>query len=182
MRSLTIRVAGVILIALACGVSPVHAGAPLSDSEVRAIITSQYRHVRAVDARMGGAIAGGLRRSTTFAQLVLALDRSDVIVYIETARGMPSALAGRMLIAPGPAGQRYLRIQIAAAPRGNELIALVGHELQHALEVAESPGVRDEASLIALYEAIGHGTQGPHRYDTMAAQNAGRKVRLELIG
>jgi hypothetical protein len=87
-----------------------------------------------------------------------------------------------MLIAPGPAGQRYLRIQIAVAARGNELIALVGHELQHALEVAESPGVRDEPSLMALYEAIGHGEQGRHRYDTMAAQNTGRRVRLELIG
>jgi hypothetical protein len=182
MRSLTIRVAGAILITLACGVASVHAGAPLSDSEVRAIITSQYRHVRAVDTRIGDAITGGLRRSTTFAHLVLALDRSDVIVYIETARGMPSSLDGRMLITPGPAAQRYLRIQIAAASRGNELIALVGHELQHALEVAESPGVRDEQSLIALYEAIGHGAKGRHRYDTMAAQSAGRKVRLELIG
>jgi hypothetical protein len=172
----------VILIALACGVPPVHAGMPLSESEVRAIITSQYRHVRAVDTRIGNAIADGLRRSTTFAQLVLALDRSDVIVYIETARGMPSSLSGRMLIAPGPAGQRYLRIQIAGAARGNELVALVGHELQHALEVAESPGVRDEQSLVALYEAIGHGGRGQHRYDTMAAQDAGRKVRLELIG
>jgi hypothetical protein len=181
MRSLTIRIAGAILIAIA-GVSPVHAGPALSESEVRGIITSQYRHVRAVDTRIAGAIADGLRRSTTFAQLVLALDRSDVIVYIETARSMPSSLAGRMLIAPGPAGHRYLRIQVGAAPRGNELIALVGHELQHALEVAESPGVRDEPSLIALYEAISHGERGRHRYDTMAAQNAGRKVRLELIG
>ena len=182
MRSLTIRAAGVIVIALACGVSRVHADTALSESEVRAMVTSQYRHVRAVDTRIGEAIADGLRRSTTFAHLVLALDRSDVIVYIETARGMPSSLAGRMLIAAGSAGQRYLRIQIAASSRGNELIALVGHELQHALEVAESPGVRDEPSLIALYEAIGHGGQGRHRYDTMAAQNAGRKVRLELIG
>ncbi len=182
MRSLTIHVASVILIALACGVSPAHAGSHLSESEVREIITSQYRHVRAVDTRIGGAIADGLRRSTTFAQLVLALDRSDVIVYVETARSMSSSLAGRLLIAPGPAGYRYLRIQIGAASRGNELIALVGHELRHALEVAESPGVRDEASLIALYEAIGHGGKGRHRYDTMAAQDAGRKVRLELIG
>jgi hypothetical protein len=181
MRSLTIRVAGVILIALACGVSRVQADTPLGESDVRAIVTSPYRHVRAVDARIGDAIADGLRRSTTFARLVLALDQSDVIVYIETARGMPSSLAGRMLIAPGSAGHRYLRIQIAAGSRGNELIALVGHELQHALEVAESPGVRDEQSLIALYEAIGHGAEG-HRYDTMAAQNAGHRVRLELIG
>ena len=57
-----------------------------------------------------------------------------------------------MLIVAGPANQRYLRIQISAAPRGVELIALIGHELQHALEVAASPDVRDEQSLITLYQ------------------------------
>lgn len=181
MRTLTLRVAAVILIALAYGASTSDA-APLDDPEVRALMTSEHRHVRAVDKRMSDAIADGLRRSTTFAHLVLALDRWDVIVYIETAPRMPSSLSGRMLIVAASAGQRYLRIQIAAVPRGNELVALVGHELQHALEVAQAPDVRDEKSLIALYQAIGHQGQGGHRYDTMAAQNAGRQVRTELMG
>lgn len=113
---------------------------------------------------------------------MVALDQSDVIVYIETSRGLPSTLAGRMLIVAGPANQRYLRIQVAASPRGVELIALVAHELQHALEVAASPQVRDEESLIGLYKAIGRRGRGEHRYDTMAAQDAGRPVRTELIG
>ena len=30
--------------------------------------------------------------------------------------------------------------------------------------------------------AIGHGPRGQHKYDTIAAQNAGRQVRTELIG
>lgn len=179
MRTL---VAGGILIALACAAAPVRGGERLDEADVRAIMTSERRHVRAVDTRVSQAIAEGLRRSRTFASLVLALDRSDVIVYIQTSPGMPSSLAGRMLIVAGPESQRYLRIQVTAAARGNELIALVGHELRHALEVAESPEVRDEKSLIALYEAIGHARQGAHHYDTMAAQTTGRQVRTELIG
>ena len=62
------------------------------------------------------------------------------------------------------------------------MIALVGHELRHALEVAESPDVRDEAGLIALYERIGHPSTGIHQYDTLAAQDAGRQVKAELKG
>lgn len=183
MRTQIIRVAAVILIALARGVLPSSAAAaPLDAVEARALMSNEHRHVRAVDKRVSNAIEDGLRRSDTFAHLVLALDRSDVIVYVETAPGLPSSLSGRMLIVAGSTGQRYLRIQIAAGPRGNELIALVGHELQHALEVAQAPEVRDERSLIALYQAIGHAGQGPHRYDTMAAQHAGRQVRTELIG
>ena len=79
--------------------------------------------------------------------LVLALNKSDVIVYIETGRVLPSTIVGRLLLAAGPEGTRYLRIQVSGHPGSNDMIALIGHELRHALEVAESPDVRDEASL-----------------------------------
>ncbi|MDQ3346583.1 MAG: hypothetical protein M3545_01305 [Acidobacteriota bacterium] len=179
MRMLTLGITAAILVTAA---APSRAAARLDEAGVQAILTSQHRHVRAVDQRLTHAIADGLRRSSTFTGLVLALDRSDVIVYIETAPGMPASVAGRMLLAAGPSTQRYLRIQIAGGVRGNELIALLAHELQHALEVAESPAVRDERTLIALYETIGHPGSAAHRYDTMAAQDTGRRVRLELIG
>ena len=86
------------------------------------------------------------------------------------------------VLAAGPEGHRYLRIQVTGHPQSNEMIALVGHELRHALEVAESPAVRDQASLIALYERIGHRSSGAHHYDTVAAQDTGRQVRAELAG
>ena len=85
-------------------------------------------------------------------------------------------------VVPLPEGHRYLRIQVGGHTGSNDSIALVGHELRHALEVAESPEVRDEASLIALYERIGHHSAGTHHYDTGAAQAAGRKVKAELAG
>lgn len=180
MRAFLFGVAAAVLIASAP--AEVTAAALLEEVEVQAILTSQQRRVRPVDRRISQAIAEGLRRSATFARLVLALNRSDVIVYVETAPGMPSTLAGRMMMAAGRSQQRYLRIQITGAVRGNELIALLGHELQHALEVADSPTVRDERSLSALYETIGQRGLAPHRFDTLAAQNAGRQVRMELIG
>src|SRR3954466_4874647 len=99
MRSFSFLACAVMLISVP---GKTALAAPLDEAEVRAIMTSDHRHVRAVDARVSSAIADGLRRSATFATLVLAVDRSDVIVYIETARVMPSTLAGRMLIAPGP--------------------------------------------------------------------------------
>jgi hypothetical protein len=181
MRVLHAFVMAAIALAVARDVSAASTLAPLTKAQIQAIMSSPLRHVRAVDPRMAEVIAEGMRRSGTFAQFVLALDRSDVIVYIETARAMPQMIAGRMLLAAGPEGRRYLRIQIAAQPRSNALIALVGHELRHAIEIAESPDVRDERTLIALYERIGHNSQGQHHYDTVAAQEAGRQVRSELM-
>ena len=170
-------VMGVILDAAAAS-----AAAPLTAAQVRAVMTAPTRHVRAIDEAMSSMLAEGMRRSGTFAHLVLALDQSDVIVYIESGRKMPAAIAGRLFLVAGPEGHRYLRIQVTGHPQSKEIIALVGHELRHALEVAEFPAVRDEASLIALYERIGHRSSGAHHYDTVAAQDTGRQVRAELDG
>lgn len=182
MRVLSVLAAAAVMLAIARDASPADAAVPMTDAEADAIMTSPSRHVRAVDLQMSKTIREGLRRSATFAALVAALNRSDVIVYIETSRGLPTTIAGRLLFAAGPQSQRYLRIQVNGPPRSNELIALVGHELRHALEVAESPDVRDEQTLIALYERIGHNGSRQHQYDTIAAQDTGRRVRMELAG
>ena len=182
MKALSAALACVLLLGVARDAAPASALAPLSAAQVREIMSSPTRHVRAVDRVTSLILAEGMRRSGTFAHLMLALDKSDVIVYIETARQMPSSVAGRMLLAAGPEGSRYLRIQVSGQPNSKEIIALVGHELRHALEVAESPEVRDEASLIALYQRIGHSPRGGHQYDTAAAEAAGRQVRAELAG
>jgi hypothetical protein len=181
LRVLSGVLAVAILVCTSREAAPAGAMPPLSRSQVRAIMESPTRHVRAVDKRMAAIVADGMRCSATFAQLVLALDRSDVIVYIEATRSLPATLSGRLMLAAGSEGQRYLRIQITPQSHPYDLIALVGHELRHAIEVAESPDVRDEASLIALYQRIGH-TEGPHHYDTLAAQDTGRQVRTELRG
>ena len=184
MRVLSGVLACALVLVFARAADPASEFAPMTDTEARALMGSPDRHVRAADKAMAEVITSGLKRSGTFAHLVLALNRSDVIVYIETGRVLPTSIVGRLLLAAGPEGTRYLRIQVSGHPGSNDMIALVGHELRHALEVAESPQVRDEASLIALYERIGHPTStgSLHQYDTHAAQDAGRRVKAELKG
>lgn len=182
MRVLTAVLACALVICGAREAAPASEFAPMTPAEVRAMMAAPDRHVRAADRGMADVIANGMRRSGTFAHLVLALNQSDVIVYIESGRVLPSSIVGRLLLAAGPEGTRYLRIQVSGHPGSNDMIALVGHELRHALEVAESPDVHDQAGLIALYERIGHPSTGIHQYDTLAAQNAGRQVKAELKG
>jgi hypothetical protein len=79
--------------------------------------------------------------------------------------------------------QRYLRVQVRGDLPTADLIALIGHELRHALEIADDPTVQDEPSMLTLYQRIGHATTGEtHTFDTREAQTAGRRVRLELAG
>lgn len=146
------------------------------------LLTAPDRRVRAADGIVQSILADGLRRSPTFASLMTALNRRDVIVYIERSMTLPRYTLGRLTIVPGVRDQRYLRIQIRAdLPRG-DAIALVGHEMTHALEIADAPEVRGPDELVRLYERIGHSSGGEHVYDTIAAQDAGRKVRREITG
>jgi hypothetical protein len=61
-----------------------------------------------------------------------------------------------------------------------DTMSVVGHELQHALEVAMNTDVRDDVSFGALYARIGDQPARPDRYDTAAAREAGRRVRNEM--
>jgi hypothetical protein len=136
--------------------------------------------VRTTDARLQAALAEGMRRSTTLARLVAALERTDVIVYIEQVLALPANTEGRLMLLTKCTAQRYLRIQVRATLATDEVISTIGHELQHALEVADAPGVRDAESFRKFYERAGAGFSPAGSYDTQAAQIAGRKVRFEL--
>jgi hypothetical protein len=146
-------------------------------------LSSPERRVRSLDRRITELLAIGLHRSPTFAQLVRTLNTTDVIVYLERSRDLPNTLAGRLVLLPLANGQRYLRIQVRADLPAMDMIALIGHELRHAVEIAEQPTVRDAPAMLTLYQRIGRRSAGEtHTFDTDAAQVAGRRVRLELEG
>jgi hypothetical protein len=65
--------------------------------------------------------------------------------------------------------------------RRNQLLGLLGHELQHAAEIAAEPAVLDDRSLSALYRRIGF-RSGPatgDHFDSDAAIDAGDRVTRE---
>ena len=145
------------------------------------LLTAPDRRVRATDPRLHSLLAEGLQRSRTFASLVTALNRTDVIVYIQSTMVLPINTMGRLTMTPMTGDFRYLRVQIRGDLSRREAIALIGHELQHALEIADATEVRDAASMIRLYQRIGHASKGDHAFDTEAAQDTGRVVRRELV-
>ena len=150
---------------------------------VAQLLNSPTRNVRATTTDAKELVSRGIARSQTFGRLMAALDGTDVIVYVEVIRNLPPAVAGRLLFATTiPGGPRYVRVQISADGPMSMRVAALGHELQHAVEVAAAPEVRCEASLARFYERIGTEGAVPRSYDTLAAQLAGRQVLLEVQG
>ena len=142
-----------------------------------------YSHIRSVDARLQYAIADADARSPTFHDLVKRLSATNVIVYVVHDAAPHPRAAGHLSFISGAGGRRYVHVGIVQRYTGCELQAILGHELRHAVEIAEHLDVVDDASVAALYERIGFGGHSPGRrwFETEAAIEAGRRVQRELL-
>src|SRR5262249_43077552 len=132
-------------------------------------------------AELRAVLAAGIRLSPTFRAIVTDLERSDVVVYLTQEPHAAGAAAHTSLVASA-GGRRYLRISLDPKRSGCDRLALLGHELRHALEIAVEPAVVDADSLAALYERIGFASCGGGRrcYDSAAAIEAGRQIAREV--
>ena len=145
------------------------------------LLASNNRRVRGATPLVTKLIAQGIERSRTFATLVNDIHQTNVIVYVEATFALPPEVAGRILFAGTAGAQRYLRVQVRTTLQGDQMIAVIAHELRHALEVAGEDSVVDEKALAAFYKRIGDSAHGDGAYDTEAARVAQRVVRNERV-
>jgi hypothetical protein len=143
-----------------------------------------HSHIRTTDRRLLRLLHDGVRDSDTFRRLVDRLRRSDVIVYLECGAGTRTA-DGRLMFISAVGGFRYVHIRVARLVSANVQIALIGHELRHAVEIADAPAIVDGETLAREYERIGFAN--PHQdtgasYDSDAAVVAGYQVLRDLTG
>jgi len=153
---------------------------PSTVHDLQRALSAPERRVRTRDPRVASALFEGVRRSRTFADLVASLEGSNVITYVELSHTLPSQTEGRLMLLSKGGKQRYLRIQVRSVLSPDDMISVIGHELQHAFEIASAPAVHDEAAMRKLYERIGVGRTDVHGFDTDAARLAGETVRREL--
>lgn len=138
--------------------------------------------LRPQDPRIKAALREGAARSSTFRALLDRIESGDVIVYVATNRQIKSSLAGMLTWMTQAGGYRYVRASINPDQSFDQLIATIGHELRHAIEVIDDPGVNSERTLVDLYRRIGeqNTSASPSRWETSAALQTGWTVRREL--
>jgi len=122
------------------------------------------------------AVAG----SPLVRDLVRQLEASNLVVHIETSRSLPTGISGTMRFVTSRGGYRYVRISLAVDLHSERRAAILGHELQHACEVANSDA-HDIHAVRRLYEEAGHHpTHSADVFETRAALMVERQVRAEL--
>jgi hypothetical protein len=132
---------------------------------------------------LADAIATGTRQSPAFQALVDRLNESDLIVHLAYQADIRSDTAGYLSFGVATTGFRYLRISIARRLWGCDLVATIGHELQHAVEIADAPQVVDQRSMAAFYRSSGFSRRNdPHEeFETDRAIQTTRRIRREVV-
>jgi hypothetical protein len=141
--------------------------------------------LRTSDPHLTDLLDQGLARSPTLRALQAHLQQSQVVVYLTRSLSLPVDTVGRTRLIGAGAGWRYLSVEIADQLSRLEALAILGHELQHATEIADATEVVDNTSLAALYCRIGLSSahqQTPNAtFETQEAIDVGRRVHRELV-
>jgi hypothetical protein len=118
--------------------------------------------------------------SPTFRHLVGDIQASDLIVYVSARRLDDRRLAGRLQFVAATATVRILRVLVGISVDRDAVIAALGHELQHAREIARVPGIRSGSDFGAHYRRHGVGSGMTDAYDTAEARQVQQAIRREL--
>ena len=120
----------------------------------------------------------GTALSPTFRRLVETIDGTDGLVYVENGRcghHVRACLAMTVQIA-GPS--RVLRILVDTHRDHEELLAAIGHELQHAVEALSDPHVIDDVAIYNFFMRVAPSDKS--HLETEHALQVGIDVLAEL--
>ncbi len=144
---------------------------------------NDFPRLRTVDRNVSALLQEGLANSPSLRALVDRLAGGDVVVYLKCER-LPPYLDGRLTFVSAAGGFRYVLVLLASDRPPQRKIAALGHELQHAVEIAERPAIVDQASLARAYAEFGFERRpavwGVTAFDTVAAMDAGEQIRREI--
>ena len=135
--------------------------------------------LRPADTKAATLLEAGTARSETFRLLVDAIERSDLVVYVETG---VLAVPGQVQFVAATPRTRYIRVSVRVPGLENDLLAWLAHELCHATEIAAAPDVTGQASLRTYYDRVGGSLRaGPTVImETSGAQKVQAAVEREL--
>jgi len=163
---------------VACTLALAFDGAPSDSSVARGVMSEAVAyHVRTTDPRVQSWLDLGAAESPTFRDLLARLGESDLIVHVQVVDHLK--VAGQTYFVAAAGGVRYVRIELMAMRDPREIVALIGHELQHAVEIADAPRVRDRQSLAQFYRMMSV-NPASDVYDSADARVIEDRVRREM--
>lgn len=134
--------------------------------------------VRSSHAYLRAMLAEAAERSKSFRGLVAAIEATDGIVYVEHGACMHNVRACLAMEVTVAGDYRILRVTVDARQPDWDVMASIGHELRHAIEVLKNPAIVDTPS---MYSFSAQGREEKDRpFETSEAIDTGLTVRNEV--
>jgi hypothetical protein len=135
-------------------------------------------HVRSSNLAIRALIVQATGQSATFRSMVETIDASESVVYVEEGTCGRGARACFTDVTVAGA-HRFLWVKVDVRKANLDLMASIGHELQHAIEVVNAPAVTSGATMFVFY--LREGSLRPTgAFETVAAVKAGDAVHAEV--
>lgn len=140
--------------------------------------TAASPRVRSSVPRIVALLSEASMRSRTFRGLISSIEQTDGIVYVEQGRCRHGVRACLSMSITSGGGFRILRVLVDVAADVFSLMATIGHELRHALEILTDPTVRTAEQAYMFYTR--EAATSRDVFETRAAIQAGLAVEREL--
>ena len=142
-------------------------------------------HIRLEDERLAQLLDYCRNRSALLERLIKRLDASDVVVYVRCDPMLRRGVAGKLSFVGKTAGIRYVLVRVGYLGDRLRQIAVMGHELRHGVEVADTPAMVDTASFQREYARLGYVNRvaseaGVTAFESDEAVDAGERILREL--
>ena len=137
--------------------------------------------VRSSDPELALLVDRAVTLSVTFQRIVTAIQRSNGVVYVEPGKCNHGVHACLPIWMQTAGSNRFLRILIDRRKTDSDVdvMASVGHELQHAAEALSESGVLDGPRLYHFFSRVAR--SNGQRFETRTAIAAGEDIRMELL-
>ena len=138
-------------------------------------------HLRPADAADSALVADAVARSSTVRALADRLKETDLVAYVRVSPSRRGAGDSSISFLGRSRVQRFMVITINRDLALDRQVALIGHELQHAVDMSRVSWVSSPAHLHAYLATTGWKSAYPERvFETYSALRTERQVSREL--
>lgn len=126
----------------------------------------QPPHLRVADRTLSELLKRGASLSPTLQQLLVRTEAASVFVFVECSQKLASRVGASLTLLTSVRGMRYVGVKVDCRLTAREIVGLLSHELQHALEISARPDIVDVDAMEAFYEDVGFQVfqDGNHRF------------------
>lgn len=147
----------------------------LCAAPLEAVVT----RVRPLSERGERLLSVGRDVSPTIRAMLERIEQSDIIMQLDMRLDFDVPNAVTRLVTSTP-DFRYVRVSINPRQSPSRRLELLGHELQHVMEIASDPNVRTQEAMRLHFTRIGRRERSTGAFETEAALNIESVIRAEV--